>query len=210
MNYQDMMNKAKLYQEAKKALNQKPQLIQAAESRIYNLEKEIAALEEKALKAALNESVSKMNPLKFFAKKEEDYDVKITELEKEIKKEQRKIDSLKNAKTEEIIDLEAMKSEALGIIAEQGKVIEANKQNVLAAQAAYHAAIEEYQGELSNQKSFVLNIQALEKTVKEETFIPTYTREQPPLDYRLRYEAFSPEIITNHLQRPNLKNKLFS
>ena len=210
MNYQDMISKATLYQEAKKTMNQRPQLIQAAESRIYNLEKEIAALEEKALKVALNESVSKMNPLKFFAKKEEDYDMKITELEKEIKKEQRKIDSLKNAKTEEIIDLEAMKSEALGIIAEQSKVIEAHKQQVLAAQAAYHAAIEEYQSELSNQRSFVMQIQALDKTVKEETFIPTYTREQPTLDHRVQYEGFSPEIITNHLQRPNLTAKLFA
>jgi hypothetical protein len=210
MNYQDMISKAKLYQEAKKTMNQRPQLIQAAESRIYNLEKEIAALEEKALKAALNESVSKMNPLKFFAKKEEDYDMKITELEKEIKKEQRKIDSLKNAKTEEIIDLEAMKSEALGIIAGQSEVIAAHKEKVLAAQAAYHAAIEEYQGELSNQRSFVIQIQALDKTVKEETFIPTYTREQPPLDYRVQYEVFSSEIIKNHRQRPNLTATLFA
>ena len=176
MNYQDMMNKAKLYQEATKTLNQKPQLIQAAESRIYNLEKEIAALEEKALKATLNESVSKLNPLKFFAKKEEDYDMKITELETEIKKEQRKIDGLKNAKTAEYINLEAVKSEALGIIAGQSEVIAAHKQKVLAAQAAYHAAIEEYQGELDQSKEFCNENQCLRNSRKIRNLYPRLSR----------------------------------
>lgn len=210
MNYQDMMNKAKLYQEATKTLNQKPQLIQASESRIYNLEKEIAALEEKAVKTALNEGISKLNPLKFFAKKEEDYETKITELESEIKKEKRKIDGLKNSKTAEYISLEAVKNEALAIMDEQSGVIAAHKQKVLAAQAAYHAAIEEYQGELLNQRSFVMKIRSLEKAVKEETFIPTYPGEQPYTDNRLQYEEFSPEITTKHRQRPNLTDTLFS
>lgn len=210
MNYQDMMNKAKLYQEATKTLNQKPQLIQASESRIYNLEKEIAALEEKAVKTALNDSMNKLNPLKFFAKKEEDFDVKITELETEIKKEKRKIDGLKNSKTAEYINLEAVTSEALGIVAEQSKVIEAHKQKVLAAQAAYHAAIEEYQGELNNQKSFAMKITALEIAVKTETFIPGYPGERPYPDNRLQPETFSPEITTKHRQRPNLTNTLHS
>ena len=210
MNYQDMMNKAKLYQEATKTLNQKPQLIQASESRIYNLEKEIAALEEKAVKTALNDSMNKLNPLKFFAKKEEDYDVKITELETEIKKEKRKIDGLKNSKTAEYINLEAVKNEALGIVAEQSKVIEAHKQKVLAAQAAYHAAIEEYQDELTNQKSFAMKISALEIAVKTETFIPGYPGETPYPDNRLQPEGFSPEITTKHRQRPNLENTLLS
>lgn len=210
MNYQDMMSKAKLYQEATKTLNQKPQLIQASESRIYNLEKEIAALEEKAVKTALNDSMNKLNPLKFFAKKEEDFDVKITELETEIKKEKRKIDGLKNSKTAEYINLEAVKSEALGIVAEQSKVIEAHKQKVLAAQAAYHAAIEEYQGELNNQKSFAMKITALEIAVKTETFIPGYPGERPYPYNRLQPETFSPEITTKHRQRPNLTNTLHS
>lgn len=210
MNYQDMMSKAKLYQEATETLNRKPQLIQAAESHIYNLEKEIAALEEKALKATLNESVSKLNPLKFFAKKEEDYDVKITELEAEIKKEQRKIDGLENAKTAEYINLEAVKSEALGIMAGQSEVIATHKEKVLAAQAAYHAAIEEYQGELNNQKSFAMKITALEIAVKTETFIPGYPGERPYPDNRLQPETFSPEITTKHRQRPNLTNTLHS
>ena len=210
MNYQAMMNKAKLYQEATETMSQKPQLIQAAESHIYNLEKEIAALEEKSLKATLNESVSKVNPLKFFAKKGEDFETKITELETEIKKEHRKIDSLKNAKTAEYIDLEAVKSEALGIMAEQSKVIAAHQQKVLAAQAAYHAAIEEYQGELTNQKSFAMKISALEIAVKSETFIPGYPGERPYPDNRLQPETFSTEITTKHRQRPNLTNVLFS
>ena len=210
MNYQDMMNKAKLYQEATKTMSQKPQLIQASESRIYNLEKEIAALEEKAVKATLSDSMNKLNPLKFFAKKEEDYETKITELESEIKKEKRKIDGLKNSKTAEYISLEAVKNEALAIMDEQSGVISAHKQKVLAAQAAYHAAIEEYQGELLNQRSFVMKIRSLEKTVKEETFIPTYPGEQPYTDNRLQYEEFSPEITTKHRQRPNLTDTLFS
>lgn len=210
MNYQAMMNKAKLYQEATETMSQKPQLIQAAESHIYNLEREIAALEEKALKATLNEGISKVNPLKFFAKKGEDYETKITELETEIKKEKRKIDSLKHAKTAEYISLEAVKNEALAIMDEQSGVIAAHKQKVLAAQAAYHAAIEEYQGELLNQRSFVMKISSLEKAVKAETFIPTYPGEQPYTDNRLQYEEFSPEITTKHRQRPNLTDTLFS
>lgn len=210
MNYQAMMNKAKLYQEATKTMSQKPQLIQASESRIYNLEKEIAALEEKAVKAALNDSMNKLNPLKFFARKEEDYETKITELESEIKKEKRKIDGLKNSKTAEYINLEAVKNEALAIMDEQSGVIAAHKQKVLAAQAAYHAAIEEYQGELLNKRSFVMKIRSLEKAVKEETFIPTYPGEQPYTDNRLQYEEFSPEITTKHRQRPNLTDTLFS
>ena len=210
MNYQDMMSKAKLYQEATKTMNQKPQLIQASESRIYNLEKEISALEEKAVKTALNEGISKLNPLKFFAKKEEDYETKITELETEIKKEKRKIEGLKNSKTAEYISLEAVKNEALAIMDEQSGVIAAHKQKVLAAQAAYHAAIEEYQGELLNKRSFVMKIRSLEKAVKEETFIPTYPGEQPYTDNRLQYEEFSPEITTKHRQRPNLTDTLFS
>lgn len=210
MNYQDMMNKAKLYQEATKALIQKPQLIQASESRIYNLEKEIAALEEKAVKTALNESISKLNPLKFFAKKGEDFETKITELEAEIKKEQRKIEGLKNSKTADFIDLEAVTVEALQIMDEQSEVIAAYKQKVLSAQAAYHAAIEEYQNELINQKSFAMKIQALERSVKAEAFIPGYPGEQPPTDNRLRYEEFSPEITVKHRQRPNLTNTLHS
>ncbi|MGB7472497.1 hypothetical protein [Trichococcus sp.] len=204
MNYQDMMNKAKLYQEATKALNQKPQLIQASESRIYNLEKEIAALEEKAVKTALNDSMNKLNPLKFFAKKEEDFDVKITELETEIKKEKRKIDGLKNSKTAEYINLEAVKNEAVRILAEQNQIIEVHKQKVLDAQAAYYAAIRDYQSELDNQRYFCTKIQALDTTVKAETFIPTYPGAQPSFDNRLNYEVFSPEVIKNHRQRPNL------
>lgn len=210
MNYQDMMSKAKLYQEATKTMSQKPHLIQASESRIYNLEKEISALEEKAVKTALNEGISKLNPLKFFAKKEEDYETKITELETEIKKEKRKIEGLKNSKTAEYISLEAVKNEALAIMDEQSGVIAAHKQKVLAAQAAYHAAIEEYQGELLNKRSFVMKIRSLEKAVKEETFIPTYPGEQPYTDNRLQYEEFSPEITTKHRQRPNLTDTLFS
>lgn len=210
MNYQDMINKAKLYQEATETLNRKPQLIQAAESHIYNLEKEIAALEEKALKATLNESVSKLNPLKFFAKKEEDYDVKITELEADIKKEKRKIDGLENAKTAEYINLEAVKSEALGIMAKQSEVIAAHKQKVLSAQVAYHAAIEEYKNELDSQKGFAMRITALEIAVKAETFIPGYPGEKPYPDNRLSYEEFSPDITTKHRQRPNLENTLFA
>lgn len=210
MNYQDMMSKAKLYQEATKTMSQKPQLIQASESRIYNLEKEIAALEEKAVKAALNDSMNKLNPLKFFARKEEDYETKITELESEIKKEKRKIDGLKNSNTADFIDLEAVTVEALQIMDEQSEVIAAYKQKVLSAQAAYHAAIEEYQGELLNKRSFVMKIRSLEKAVKEETFIPTYPGEQPYTDNRLQYEEFSPEITTKHRQRPNLTDTLFS
>lgn len=210
MNYQAMMNKAKLYQEATETLNRKPQLIQSAESHIYNLEKEIAALEEKALKATLNESISKMNPLKFFAKKEEDYDTQIIQLEMEIKKEQRKIDGLKNAKTTEYINLEAVTEEALQIMGEQSKVIETHKQKVLAAQAAYHAAIGEYKNELDSKNSFVMRVRGFEETVKSETFIPSYPRERPYVDNRLNHESFSAEIITNHLQRPNLTAKLFA
>lgn len=210
MNYQDMISKAKLYQEATKIMNQKPQLIQAAEGRIYNLEKEIAALEEKATKAALNESLNKMNPLRFFAKKEEDYDTQIIQLETEIKKEQRKIDGLKNAKTTEYINLEAVIDEALKIKAEQSRVIAAHKEKVLAAQAVYHAAIEEYKGELTNQKSFAMKISALEIAVKSETFIPGYPGETPYPDNRLQLEGFSPEITTKHRQRPNLTDTLFA
>ena len=210
MNYQDMINKAKLYQEATKTLSQKPQLIQASESRIYNLEKEIAALEEKAVKTALNDSMNKLNPLKFFAKKEEDYETKITELETEIKKEKRKIDGLKNSKTAEYISLEAVKNEALAIMDEQSGVIEAHKKKVLAAQSAYHAAIEEYKSELDHQKSFAMKISALEIAVKSETFIPGYPGERPYPDNRLQPETFSSEITTKHRQRPNLTNTLHS
>ena len=210
MNYQDMINNAALYQEATKTLNHKPQLIRECEGRIIKLERELSELEDRAAKAALNDSMSKLNPLKFFAKKEEDYETKITELETKIKKEKRKIDGLKHAKTADFIDLEAVTVEALQIMDEQSEVIAAYKQKVLSAQAAYHAAIEEYQNELINQKSFAMKIQALERSVKAETFIPTYPGEQPYTDNRLQYEGFSPEITTKHRQRPNLTNTLFS
>lgn len=210
MNYQDMINNAALYQEATNALNHKPQLIRECEGRIIKLERELSELEDRAAKAALNDSMSKLNPLKFFAKKEEDYETKITELETKIKKEKRKIDGLKHAKTADFIDLEAVTVEALQIMDEQSEVIAAYKQKVLSAQAAYHAAIEEYQNELINQKSFAMKIQALERSVKAETFIPGYPGEQPPTDNRLRYEEFSPEITVKHRQRPNLENTLFS
>lgn len=210
MNYQDMINNAALYQEATKALNHKPQLMRECEGRIIKLERELSELEGRAAKAALNDSMNKLNPLKFFAKKEEDYETKITELETIIKKEKRKIDGLKHAKTADFIDLEAVTVEALQIMDEQSEVIAAYKQKVLSAQAAYHAAIEEYQNELINQKSFAMKIQALERSVKAETFIPGYPGEQPPTDNRLRYEEFSPEITVKHRQRPNLENTLFS
>lgn len=210
MKFEDMMNKATAYQAARQIIDRKPQLIQESRTKIYNLEKQIDALEEKATKAAMNEIQNKMNPLKFFAKKEEDYQAQIRQLEDEIKNEQRKLDGLERSKTADFIDVEAVAVEALQIIAEQSKEIATHEQKVLEAQAAYHTAIEYYKDELHNQRSFARRVQAFQQTVNEESFIPNFPNEEVPFDQKLRIEnfSFSSKITTKHRMRPELEETL--
>ncbi|MEK5100939.1 hypothetical protein MKX83_02950 [Cytobacillus sp. FSL M8-0252] len=201
MEPQEMKNQAKLYAEVLEIQAKRPQLIKESEQKIAKLRKEIEQLESDNAQ----EMLTKLTPKKFFFKKSEPIDISDLVLKKEleIRKEEKEIEGLQNAKITNLVNLDEIVKEAQDILNKQKNVLDNIKNEIIDTQNKYHSLLDQYNNEIKNYNTFSSKVNSTIISFKKENFTPRYAGEQPSGDSRLTTLSMASEIISGHRQRPD-------
>ncbi|KAA6454393.1 MULTISPECIES: hypothetical protein [Bacillus cereus group] len=172
MNYDEMMKKANLYHEMLEVLARPSQLIAESQKKINSLKKEIEELESDDKQQVLN----KLNPKKFFFKKQESVDVEelILKKEIEIRREEKVIEKLQDTKLTEIVDLNGVVNETQKILDKKHKTVEELKSKALKVRDEYHKLVDEYEQEYLEYKRFGETVRSKVNSVKKADYVPEY------------------------------------
>ncbi|WP_242318868.1 hypothetical protein [Bacillus cereus group sp. BfR-BA-01349] len=172
MNYEEMMKKANLYHEMLEVLARPSQLIAESQKKINSLKKEIEELESDDKQQVLN----KLNPKKFFFKKQESVDVEelILKKEIEIRREEKVIEKLQDTKLTEIVDLNGVVNETQKILDKKHKTVEELKSKALKVRDEYHKLVDEYEQEYLEYKRFGETVRSKVNSVKKTDYVPEY------------------------------------
>ncbi|MFB5251189.1 hypothetical protein ACQVTS_12325 [Bacillus mycoides] len=172
MKYEEMIKKANLYNEMLEVLARPSQLITESQKKINSLKKEIEELESDDKQQVLN----KLNPKKFFFKKQESVDVEelILKKEIEIRREEKVIEKLQDTKLTEIVDLNGVVDETQKILDKKHKAVEELKSKALKAREEYHKLVDEYEQEYLEYKRFGEAVRSKVNSVKKADYVPEY------------------------------------
>ncbi|PHF13234.1 hypothetical protein [Bacillus toyonensis] len=201
MNYEEMMKKANLYHEMLEVLARPSQLITESQSKINSLKKEIEELESDDKQQVLN----KLNPKKFFFKKQEPVDVEelILKKEIEIRKEEKAIEKLQDTKLTEIVDLDGVVDESQKIVDKKYKMLEELASKILKVRDEYHNLVDNYEKEYGEYKNFGETIRFKVDSVKKADYVPQHRGDNGYMwqGKRLEIQTINHEIIDGHRQR---------
>ncbi|MDA2519792.1 hypothetical protein PDN73_29025 [Bacillus cereus] len=201
MNYEEMMKKANLYHEMLEVLARPSQLITESQNKINSLKKEIEELESDDKQQVLN----KLNPKKFFLKKQEPVDVEelILKKEIEIRKEEKTIEKLQDTKLTEIVDLDGVVDESQKIVDKKYKVLEELASKILKVRDEYHNLVDNYEKEYGEYKNFGETIRFKVDSVKKADYVPQHRGDNGYMwkGKRLEIQTINHEIIDGHRKR---------
>ncbi|PEW60149.1 hypothetical protein COK25_09600 [Bacillus cereus] len=201
MNYEEMMKKANLYHEMLEVLARPSQLITESQNKINVLKKEIEELESDDKQQVLN----KLNPKKFFFKKQESVDVEeiILKKEIEIRKEEKKIEKLQDTKLTEIVDLDGVVDESQKIVDKKYKMLEELASKILKVRDEYHNLVDNYEKEYGEYKNFGETIRSKVNSVKKVDYVPQHRGDNGYMwqGKQLEIQTINHEIIDGHRQR---------
>ncbi|PRT24858.1 hypothetical protein [Bacillus wiedmannii] len=201
MNYEEMMKKANLYHEMLEVLARPSQLITESQNKINSLKKEIEELESDDKQQVLN----KLNPKKFFFKKQEPVDVEelILKKEIEIRKEEKTIEKLQDTKLTEIVDLDGVVDESQKIVDKKYKMLEELASKILKVRDEYHNLVDNYEKEYGEYKNFGETIRFKVDSVKKADYVPQHRGDNGYMwqGKRLEIQTINHEIIDGHRKR---------